>query len=120
MESAITGTGTFTFLILQRDLAKATLAVNTQNLVFNHDEKRPSVTVTVDGNAQPTKDTDYTVTYYNNVNASKEAKAVVTATGNNFTGSQTADLPSPPKEITADMVQDIPEQYYTGNAVIRR
>ena len=116
--SAITGTGTFTFLILQRDLAKATLAVNDTDLVFNHDEKRPSVTVTVDGNAQPTKDTDYTVTYYNNVNASKEAKAVVTATGNNFTGSQTAEFTIAPKEITADMVQDIPEQYYTGNAVI--
>lgn len=110
--------GTFTFLILQRDLAKATLAVNDTDLVFNHDEKRPSVTVTVDGNAQPTKDTDYTVTYYNNVNASKEAKAVVTATGNNFTGSQTAEFTIAPKEITADMVQDIPEQYYTGNAVI--
>lgn len=116
--SAITGTGTFTFLILQRDLAKATLAVNDTDLVFNHDEKRPSVTVTVDGNAQPTKDTDYTVTYYNNVNASKEAKAVVTATGNNFTGSQTAEFTIAPKEITADMVQDIPEQYYTGSAVI--
>lgn len=116
--SAITGTGTFTFLILQRDLAKATLAVNDTDLVFNHDEKKPDVTVTVDGNAQPTKDTDYTVTYYNNVNASKEAKAVVTATGNNFTGSQTAEFTIAPKEITADMVQDIPEQYYTGNAVI--
>lgn len=116
--SAITGTGTFTFLILQRDLAKATLAVNDTDLVFNHDEKRPSVTVTVDGNAQPTKDTDYTVTYYNNVNASKEAKAVVTATGNNFTGSQTAEFTIAPKEITDEMVKEIPEQYYTGNAVI--
>ena len=116
--SAITGTGTFTFLILQQDLAKATLAVNDTDLVFNHDEKRPSVTVTVDGNAQPTEDADYTVTYYNNVNASDEAKAVVTAKGNNFTGSQTAEFTIAPKEITADMVQDIPEQYYTGNAVI--
>lgn len=116
--SAITGTGTFTFLILQRDLAKATLTVNDTDLVFNHDEKRPSVTVTVDGNAQPTKDTDYTVTYYNNVNASKEAKAVVTAKGNNFTGSQTAEFTIAPKEITDEMVKEIPEQYYTGNAVI--
>lgn len=116
--SAITGTGTFTFLILQRDLAKATLAVNDTDLVFNHDEKRPSVTVTVDGNAQPTEDADYTVTYYNNVNASDEAKAVVTATGNNFTGSQTAEFTIAPKEITDEMVKEIPEQYYTGNAVI--
>ena len=116
--STITGTGTFTFLILQRDLADAILDVDDADLVFNHDEKRPSVTVTVDGNAQPTEDADYTVTYYNNVNASKEAKAVVTAKGNNFTGSNTENFSIAPKEITDEMVKEIPEQYYTGNAVI--
>ena len=94
--STITGTGTFTFLILQRDLADAILDVDDADLVFNHDEKRPSVTVTVDGNAQPTEDADYTVTYYNNVNASKEAKAVVTAKGNNFTEATRRVSPSPP------------------------
>ena len=116
--SAITGTGTFTFLILQRDLAKATLAVNDTDLVFNHDEKKPDVTVTVDGNAQPTKDTDYTITYYNSVNASNAAKAVVTATGNNFTGSKTEDFTIAANPITECVVKDIPDQYYTGNEVI--
>ena len=116
--STITGTGTFTFLILQRDLADAILDVDDADLVFNHDEKRPSVTVTVDGNAQPTKDADYTITYYNSVNASNAAKAVVTATGNNFTGSKTADFTIAPKPITAEMVDDIPDQFYTGNPVI--
>lgn len=110
--------GTFTFLILQRDLADAILDVDDTDLVFNHDEKRPSVTVTVDGNAQPTKDADYTITYYNSVNASNAAKAVVTATGNNFTGSNTENFSIAPKEITDEMVKEIPEQYYTGNAVI--
>lgn len=113
--SAITGTGTFTFLILQRDLSKAILDVNDTDLVFNHDEKKPDVTVAVTGD--PTAD-DYTVAYYNNVNASKEAKAVVTAKGNNFTGSNTENFSIAPKEITDEMVKEIPEQYYTGNAVI--
>lgn len=117
--SAITGTGTFTFLILQRDLSKATLAVEDDNLVYNQVPQEPDVTVTVDGNAQPTKDADYTVTYYNNVNASDDgAKAVVTATGNNFTGSNTENFSIAPKKITAEMVKEIPEQYYTGSAVI--
>lgn len=110
--------GTFTFLILQRDLADAILDVDDTDLVFNHDEKRPSVTVTVDGNAQPTKDADYTITYYNSVNASNAAKAVVTATGNNFTGSKTEDFTIAPKPITECVVKDIPDQYYTGNEVI--
>lgn len=114
----VNSVGTFTFLILQRDLAKATLAVNDTDLVFNHDEKRPSVTVTVDGNAQPTKDTDYTVTYYNNVNASNAAKAVVTATGNNFTGSKTAEFTISPKPIAKCAVENIPAQFYTGEPVI--
>lgn len=107
--------GTFTFLILQRDLSKAILDVNDTDLVFNHDEKKPDVTVAVTGD--PTAD-DYTVTYYNNVNASKEAKAVVTATGNNFTGSKTAEFTIAPKPITAEMVDDIPDQYYTGKEVV--
>lgn len=113
--STITGTGTFTFLILQRDLSKATLTVEDGSLVYNQTAQEPSVTVAVTGN--PTAD-DYTITYYNNVNASNAAKAVVTAKGNNFTGSQTAEFTIAPKEITADMVQDIPDQYYTGNEVI--
>lgn len=114
--STITGTGTFTFLILQRDLADAILDVDDADLVFNHDEKEPDVTVSVTGD--PVQGEDYTVTYYNNVNASDEAKAVVTAKGNNFTGSQTAEFTIAPKEITADMVQDIPDQYYTGKEVV--
>lgn len=113
--SAITGTGTFTFLILQRDLSKAILDVNDTDLVFNHDEKKPDVTVAVTGD--PTAD-DYTITYYNNVNASDAAKAVVTATGNNFTGSKTADFTIAPKPITAEMVDAIPDQHYTGKEVV--
>lgn len=114
--STITGTGTFTFLILQRDLSEANLTVEDSGLVYNQKAQMPSVTVAANGD--PVQGTDYTITYYNNVNASDAAKAVVTATGNNFTGSQTAEFTIAPKEITADMVQDIPEQYYTGNAVI--
>lgn len=114
--STITGTGTFTFLILQRDLSEANLMVEDSGLVYNQKAQMPSVTVTANGD--PVQGTDYTITYYNNVNASDAAKAVVTATGNNFTGSQTADFTIAPKPITAEMVDDIPDQYYTGNEVI--
>ena len=112
----VNSVGTFTFLILQRDLADAILNVDDADLVFNHDKKEPDVTVSVTGD--PVQGEDYTVTYYNNVNASDEAKAVVTAKGNNFTGSQTAEFTIAPKEITADMVQDIPDQHYTGKEVV--
>lgn len=113
--SAITGTGTFTFLILQRDLVEADLTVEDGSLVYDQTAQEPSVTVAVTGN--PTAD-DYTVTYYNNVNASDEAKAVVTAKGNNFTGSQTAEFTIAPKPITDCEVENIPDQYYTGKEVV--
>lgn len=113
--SAITGTGTFTFLILQRDLVEADLTVEDGSLVYDQTAQEPSVTVAVTGN--PTAD-DYTITYYNNVNASKEAKAVVTATGNNFTGSKTADFTIAPKPITECVVEKILDQFYTGEPVI--
>ena len=113
--SAITGTGTFTFLILQRDLAKADLMVEDGSLVYNQTAQEPSVTVAVTGN--PTAD-DYTITYYNNVNASNAAKAVVTATGNNFTGSKTAEFTISPKPIAKCAVENIPAQFYTGEPVI--
>ncbi len=112
--STITGVGTFTFLILQRDLAEADLTVEDSGLVYNQNAQTPSFTVAVTGN--PTAD-DYEVAYYNNVNASEEAKAVVTATGNNFTGSQTADFTIAPKPIIDCVVENIPDQHYTGEPV---
>lgn len=108
--------GTFTFLILQRDLSEANLTVEDSGLVYNQKAQMPSVTVAANGD--PVQGTDYTITYYNNVNASDAAKAVVTATGNNFTGSKTAEFTIAPKPITAEMVDDIPDQHYTGSAVI--
>lgn len=107
--------GTFTFLILQRDLVEADLTVEDGSLVYNQTAQEPSVTVAVTGN--PTAD-DYTITYYNNVNASDAAKAVVTATGNNFTGSKTAEFTIAPKPITDCVVENIPDQFYTGEPVI--
>lgn len=108
--------GTFTFLILQRDLSEANLMVEDSGLVYNQKDQMPSVTVTATGD--PVQGTDYTITYYNNVNASKEAKAVVTATGNNFTGSKTAEFTIAPKPITDCVVENIPDQYYTGEEVV--
>ena len=106
--------GTFTFLILQRDLAEADLTVEDSGLVYNQNAQTPSFTVAVTGN--PTAD-DYEVAYYNNVNASEEAKAVVTATGNNFTGSKTEDFTIAPKPIIDCVVENIPDQHYTGEPV---
>lgn len=113
--SAITGTGTFTFLILQRDLAEADLTVEDSGLVYNQNAQEPAVTVEVTGN--PTAN-DYEVTYYNNVNASDDgAKAVVTAKGNNFTGSKTVEFTIAPKPITGCVVGEILDQHYTGEPV---
>lgn len=112
------GTGTFIFLIQQRSLAEATLKVVDDDLVYNQQAQKPDVTVTVTGS--PTVGTDYTVNYYNNVNATVDgelAQVLITATGNNFTGSKTATFNIQQKDINSCSIDDIPDQPYTGQAV---
>lgn len=115
-DSSFTGTGTFVFFIQQRNLSEATLEVEDGGLVYNQQEQKPNVTAAVTG--APEKDKDYTVSYYNNVNASQEAQVIVIAKGNNFTGSKTAEFTIQPKPIEECAIADIPNQYYTGNPVV--
>lgn len=117
-DSTVTGTGTFVFLIQQRSLSGATLTVDDDSLVYNQAAQKPDVTVSgILGN--PT-DTDYTVSWYDNVSASNNALAIITATSNNFTGSASTSFTILPREITASMIADIDPQPYTGGVVVRR
>ena len=116
--SSVIGTGSFVFLIKQRDLAEANMDVADSSLVYNGQDHEPAVSVSLTGD--PQQNTDYTVGYYNNVNASNDATAVITATGNNFTGSMTANFTIAPKSIADQTVtiDEIPDQPYTGGAII--
>ena len=74
----------------------------------------PTVTVNV-GKKTLTAGTDYTVTYKDNTNVGT-AKVIVTGKGN-YTGSVEAKFNITAKALTANMVQPIASQPYTGSAI---
>ena len=115
--ASVTGTGTFVFLIQQRNLSEADLAV-AGGLIYDGAAQEPAVTVTLTGN--PEEGRDYTVSYHDNVSASVNgAQAVITAAGNNFTGSAGAAFSIAPKPITDSsvVIGAIDDQPYTGGPI---
>ena len=88
----ISGTGNFyssaskTFQIKPADISKYTAALSQDSFNYDGSEKCPDMTIT-NGNAKLTYNTDYSLSYKNNVNT---GTASVTATGKgNYTGSVT-------------------------------
>lgn len=114
--SGVTGTGTFVFLIQQRDLLEAAMNITDDNPIYNGQPQEPDVEVSVTGTPQEGR--DYVVSYYDNVDASNAAQAIITATGNNYCGSKTTAFTIAPKPITECTIEKIPDQNYTGNAVL--
>ena len=134
-------TGTAEFTISPKLIEGATVTRNTSEQVYDGGEKKPAVTsVVLDGNTL-TAETEYTVAYANNINATKlgpdsQAKIIITGTGN-YTGEVTVLFPINPvplhimggeERMTATAsygtkVKDIPvssaEVYYfdSGNKV---
>ena len=117
-DASVTGTGTFVFLIQQRNLAEAKLTVAGDDLTYNGAAQEPAVTVSLAGNPEENK--DYTVSYHDNVSASVNgAQAVITAAGNNFTGSASVNFTIAPKPITDSsvVIGAIDDQPYTGGPI---
>ena len=127
----ITGAGNYTGSfakkvdIVAADLSKAEVTVNGGNAVaYTGNQVTPSVTVVLDGNTTLVKDTDYTVTYANNVNVGKDASATITGKGN-YTGSITKTFEIKSSEdswnefLTAlnSDVYDGKEISYSGSAI---
>ena len=93
-------TGTAEFTISPKLIEGATVTRDTSEQVYDGGEKKPAVTsVVLDGNTL-TAETEYTVAYANNINATKlgpdsQAKIIITGTGN-YTGEVTVLFPINP------------------------
>lgn len=118
------GTGTFVVLIQQRDIADTDVAgLDESSLIYNGSEQKPDVKLSYENNSNKTyeltRDTDYNLTYSNNINAGT-AQIIATAMGNNFTGIRVADFKIAPKQIDDPKISAIadPDTYpYTSNVV---
>lgn len=118
-QSGASGTGTYIVLIQKRDIEESKIDVKASNLVYNGKAQTPtSVDVEYKGDSDTytlQKDTDYTLVYENNTNAGS-AQVVVTAMGNNFTGTTVENFTIDPKSITDQTVtvSQIPAQNWDG------
>lgn len=117
------GTKDVVFAISPLSLAAASVSVSgIESQAYTGSEITPDVTVTYtdsDGEVQTlVKDTDYTVSYSNNVKAGSTAKVIITGTGN-FTGTKTLSFAITTHDVNADdvTVDAIPNQAYTGSAI---
>jgi len=107
------GTKEVTFTIISKSLANATVSSIT-NQTYTGSVITPSVTVT-DGSKTLVKDTDYTVSYSNNVNA---GTATVTITGKgNYSGTKEVTFTIVSKSLANATVSSITNQTYTGSAI---
>jgi len=85
------------------------------SVTYNGSAQEPKVTVK-DNGVELTAGTDYTVTYTDNTDA---GTAAVTVTGlGKYAGQEAATFfIIQPKELTEDMIEEIGDQSYTGNAL---
>ncbi len=90
------------------DFSLCDVLIDGDEHVYDGAEFRPSVTVTYDGRAL-TPDVDYTVAYFDNVNAGR-AFVVITATGDDFVGKTTLyfTIEKAPEPPFGDREIDVP------------
>lgn len=94
----------------QGNIADCTVKLAQSSYTYDGTAKKPAVTI-----EGLTENTDYTVSYSNNVNA---GTATVTVTGiGDYTGTKTATFTIAPKAITASQVSAIKSYTYTGKAI---
>ncbi len=79
------------------DITYAAVDVNNSGLVYDGNQKRPDVTVRLNG-VSLSKITDYTVTYSNNINVGT-ATVIITGAGN-YSGSTTGYFEISPRTLT--------------------
>lgn len=118
-KGSYSGTGSFVFLILKRDLADTDISAQIDgNPVYSGQAQQPTVSLSYNGDAI----TDLAATQYlNNVNAG-QAQAVSTADGtnNNFTGTRVDKFTIDKKSIATgfDAKADPKAYDYTGKVIV--
>ena len=117
----ITGKGQYTgsvkksFTISKASLASAELVINPSSYTYDGNAKQPGVSVKINGKTL-VKDTDYTISYSNNVNAGTNAGVTVTGKGN-YTSSVSGSFVINAQSISAAEVKLSSNEYtYDGTA----
>ena len=109
-----TGEATRTYTISSNtvDISKAN--VQASDCTYSGSALRPAVTVTVNGK-KLTENTDYTVSYSNNINAGT-ATVTVTAKGGSYTGTATGSFNIAPRSVKGNVTLSPSSFPYDGTA----
>lgn len=92
------GTLEFTYKIVACPMSGLEVVIPTNNLVYSGNAVTPNPTVK-NGSRNLTKDTDYTVTYSNNVSAGTASMVIAAKDGSGYTGSKTVTYTIAPYDI---------------------
>ena len=105
------------FQITRPDLATATVTLEQTSFIYDGTAKTPAVTVVKNGNTL-TEDTDYTVTYENNVDVGTASVTITAVENGSYEGSQTVTFKIRPVEeiISVEVSWDALEYTYTDGA----
>lgn len=109
-----TGTVTKSFEIAKADISSAAITYDAGPYGYTGKEWKPEVAVSFN-DAALTADTDYTVSYENNINAGT-AKIIITGIGDHFTGSTEKTFTINSAEISGCTFAPIADVTYNTNA----
>lgn len=110
-----TGTVSTSFAIIRHDASKLEVTIKNPNRTYTGSPIEPETIVTYDGNTL-VKDTDYAVSYSNNINAGKEAAVTVVGISTAYVGMSKTVKFAILKDIAHDdiKVEFVADKVYTG------
>ena len=109
------GTGTVSFEITQIDITTCKEII-IPNQIYLTDGNKPLPTIEIDGFGTLINESDYTLSYSNNIGVTNNASVIITGTGN-YTGSITSTFTIVAKDITDVLVELESSIIYTGNDI---
>ena len=123
----IAGKGNYTgsvvkkFSITAKSLEGATIALSEDNFTYSGDSIKPAVTVTFVDAPVEISETDYTVSYTNNLNAATTDDSnppTITVTGKgNFTGATSVSFDIDKADLAGVTIAAIEDQTFTGDSI---
>ena len=99
--------------VAKKEISEATIG-QIENQSYTGIKITPDIEIK-DGNTELVKDTDYELSYNNNINVG-QAEITIRGIGN-YTGEATKNFKIIPKNISLATIQDIENQTYTGQAI---
>ena len=110
-----TGSKDITFSITAKSLSAATLKLSATSYAYSGSARKPGTTVTLSSKTL-VKNTDYTVTYKNNINK-RTATVIITGKGN-YSGTKSTTFTIKALALSKVTVTGLPKaKYYTAKAI---